>query len=421
MPDRPSHIRNQALKHVLATISIVVVGASGMILNGQVVFTDDFGTGCSTGNFATTYGWTVSSTGTNQGTANIWYVSAAERGVGAGNCGAGCGGTNSRSLHISAHPAAGGDLGAAYYESSAFGCGFLGLCSVTNKRVESPTIDCSGISSIPITFEYIEFGEGSNDNAQLWYHDGSTWSLLSDLPKSSCCGGGCTGFNQGLWTTYSGTLPVSADNNPNVRIAFNWTNNGNGSGTDPSFAADNIQVGAPVLPVELTNFTQECMANMRLLRWTTATETNSDYFIVQSSPDGVNWKEIGKVEGAGNSNSETRYTFSDFADLDHIRYYRLRQTDFDGAYSYSDIIAASPCTDGLLVHPNPSADGNYDLTFGEIDELEITVYTAIGALVPFTMDFTGTNTARLNIDHPDGVYYLIIQNGNRTYSEILLR
>ncbi|PLW91908.1 MAG: hypothetical protein C0592_13520, partial [Marinilabiliales bacterium] len=69
----------------------------------------------------------------------------------------------------------------------------------------------------------------------MWYFDGSSWSQLSDPAKTSTA---CA--PQGRWTAYNIMLPASADNNANVRIGFNWTNNNNASGTDPSFAVDDI-------------------------------------------------------------------------------------------------------------------------------------------------------------------------------------
>ncbi|MDW8418602.1 MAG: hypothetical protein RML37_04220 [Chitinophagales bacterium] len=218
------------------------------------VWFENFGTGCSTGTeanlFTTANGtWTVTNTGLNESLANVWYVSAEEQ-IGTGRCGEGCGGSNNRTLHLSSHPLMLGDLGAAYFESSSTSCSFFGWCAITNKRVESPTINLTGYSNITISFDYIEFGEGSTDNATLWYFNGTTWSLLEDLPKTNCCGGVCNGTLQGGFVRYHVALPPSANNNPNVRIGFNWTNNGNGTGTDPSFAVDNILLTADAFTAE---------------------------------------------------------------------------------------------------------------------------------------------------------------------------
>ena len=105
----------------------------------------------------------------------------------------------------------------------------------------SPTIDCSGRTTITLSFNYIELGQGANDNATVMYYDGTTWSLLADMAKTpNTCGAG-----QGKWTAYSIALPVSADNNPNVGIAFNWVNDDDGTGNDPSFAVDSVRLTIP--------------------------------------------------------------------------------------------------------------------------------------------------------------------------------
>ncbi len=209
-------------------------------------WSEDFGTGCNQGQvadgFASTNGvWTVTNSGFNGSDANTFFVSSTER-VGANSCGAGCGGDNRQTLHISnvdiyfeifdisflLVPA---DGGAVYYADTE-----------TNRRAESPIIDCSGFSDISVELDYIEFGQGSLDNATFWYYDGSTWSMIEDLPKTPCCGGSCNGFNQGQFTKRFISLPESANNNPNVQIAFNWTNNADSQGSDPSFAVDNISL-----------------------------------------------------------------------------------------------------------------------------------------------------------------------------------
>lgn len=216
-------------------------GAGG---GGGTFWTEDFATGCNAGFLASSYTgvngtWTITNTGLNESDANTFYVSAAENGAGAGNCGAGCG-TN-RTLHVGSTTPV--DPGAAYLETDAFTCSFIGICSATDKRVESPVINCTGQSTISLLFNYIEFGEGTSDNATLWYYDGAVWSQLIDIPKTWCCGSVmCTGSLQGLWSAYTIPLPVSANNNPNVRIGFRWVNNANGVATDPSFAVDDIRL-----------------------------------------------------------------------------------------------------------------------------------------------------------------------------------
>lgn len=140
--------------------------------------------------------------------------------------------------------------GAAY---DAGGLCPLLSCPLTNRRAESPTINCTGMNNITLSFNYIENGDGTNDDASLWYYDGATWAMIDNMPKTLT---GCSG--QGLWTSRTLTLPASANNNPNVKIGFVWVNNDDGVGTDPSFAVDDMAMSAPAGPVSIatSNLTQ---------------------------------------------------------------------------------------------------------------------------------------------------------------------
>jgi hypothetical protein len=233
-----------------------------MSFMAQTVFwTEDFGAvvtpPCDQGllaNLATTPNgqWALTNTGTNGGEANTWYISASENGNDVGQCGTICG--TDRTLHISHTfydqmmaplPV---DQHAVYYIAGAFGASMCGSppiipgipyigCGVTDKRIESPTINCTGRSDITVSFHYIEGGT-ANDNATLWYSadNGGTWSQLADMPKTAVCN-----TSHGIWAEYSTTLPASANNNPQVKIGFRWINAEDDPGaSDPSIAIDNI-------------------------------------------------------------------------------------------------------------------------------------------------------------------------------------
>lgn len=214
----------------------------------QVFWTETFSNGCSADCLAQTYttgpngAWTVTSTGTNDPEGSVWFISCKENGNASGSCGTDCS-TSDPSLHVGSNPTWAGDLGAAY-EIGGW-CGVI-ICVTANLRAESPIINCTGKNNITLSYNYIEYGDGINDNATLWYWDGALWSQLADPAKTACCGGPCnSGSLQGLWTAYSIVLPSSADNNPNVKIGFNWTNNDDGVGWDPSFAVDDIELSVP--------------------------------------------------------------------------------------------------------------------------------------------------------------------------------
>ncbi len=91
------------------------------------------------------------------------------------------------------------------------------------------------------------------------------------------------------------------------------------------------------LPIELIIFTAKCNNNIVELNWTTASEINNDYFTVEKSENGNNFEPVTTVNGAGNSNIVLNYSFIDENPYKGISYYRLKQTDYDGNFDYSDI------------------------------------------------------------------------------------
>lgn len=93
------------------------------------------------------------------------------------------------------------------------------------------------------------------------------------------------------------------------------------------------------LPVELTAFTAQPLGKAVQLRWSTATETNNNYFSIEHSTDGRYFTEIGRVGGAGTSQELHFYSFVHDAPAKGMNYYRLDQHDYDGRRQYSNIEA----------------------------------------------------------------------------------
>jgi predicted SpoU family rRNA methylase len=93
-----------------------------------------------------------------------------------------------------------------------------------------------------------------------------------------------------------------------------------------------------ILPVKLISF-NATLANEKVnCTWETASEINNDYFTLEKSKDGRSFEAVGNVKGQGNSNRNIRYNYTDNNPFGGISYYRLKQTDFDGKYTYSTIV-----------------------------------------------------------------------------------
>lgn len=110
------------------------------------------------------------------------------------------------------------------------------------------------------------------------------------------------------------------------------------------------------LPVELTDFSILCDEQLVNIHWTTASEHNSDYFILETSLDGKEWRPVTEIEATGNSNTVSHYNYTD--NSNNLVYYRLRQIDINGEEVMFGPISAnckSQVTENTLsAFPNPT-------------------------------------------------------------------
>ena len=142
-----------------------------------------------------------------------------------------------------------------------------------------------------------------------------------------------------------------------------------------------------VLPIELTSFTATCDGRSALVEWSTASERNNDYFVIERSDDAINFTEIARVAGAGNSIEQLDYTYNDYGIHGGDNYYRLVQVDYDGTRTVSDIVVAN-CIDTevgepeVMAYPNPF-NGELTIVLDNFDNRPATieVYDMLGKLV----------------------------------------
>lgn len=185
-----------------------------------------------------------------------------------------------------------------------------------------------------------------------------------------------------------------------------WQNHDNG-GTTGTIVAGTIQTSAAVtefspftlgstisnnpLPIELLSFEVEKKQNYALITWVTTTEINNDFFELEKSTDGLLWDVINRQEGAGNSTTVLNYEYQDDNLINGIQYYRLKQTDFDGKFTYSDIIAIKNIINeaSFLIYPNPLNQESLKVLLKGISDNEffkITILDITGKLL-YTKDF----------------------------------
>ena len=172
------------------------------------------------------------------------------------------------------------------------------------------------------------------------------------------------------------------------------------------------------LPIELNYFKAIQQDDNVVLEWSTLSETDNDYFEVQRSTDLYHWETITTVDGAGNSVSEVNYKVEDKRPLEGQSYYRIKQVDFNGEFSFShiEIVSFQPFLSDLRCSPNPSDAYTYlestRLTEGGFD---IVVYNSLGMRIDVEYKKVGTDIIQLDFtDKPLGVYFVQLKQTKAT-------
>lgn len=193
--------------------------------------------------------------------------------------------------------------------------------------------------------------------------------------------------------TFSGTgvstfgisevLPPAFDNVPQVFIQL--ANSGALLATT-AVRIDKVRVSAAsALPIRLQQFEASYQNKEVQLRWSTLSEINNDYFEVEKSQNGVDFYSLASVKGAGHSDELRKYQYSDPESGQGHWYYRLKQVDWDGMFTYSDIVSVRIGDD--TASPTPRLHYNM---------LDLTDFDASEPVTTYIMDCMGKTLSTLN-------------------------
>lgn len=185
------------------------------------------------------------------------------------------------------------------------------------------------------------------------------------------------------------------------------------------------------LPIELLSFTGAPVEGAILLEWVTASEFNNEFFTIERSYDGVHFEAIGEVPGAGTTNEEQYYRFEDTDAVPYnIIYYRLKQTDFDGTFTYTDVIS--------VVLTSAETNGGLEMISTVTTGSDLVFRFSTGRTGPVTsrlIDINGRVAAEQEIDYPkginegtinvaslpSGIYLLQLNNGRERITRRILK
>ncbi|MBI4646278.1 MAG: T9SS type A sorting domain-containing protein, partial [Bacteroidia bacterium] len=183
------------------------------------------------------------------------------------------------------------------------------------------------------------------------------------------------------------------------------------------------------LPVELLFFNCQCRGAAVEFNWATASEMNNDYFTIERSSDGILFQPVHIEKGAGNSNTIITYSFINNVQTRHgVSYFRLKQTDYDGNFKYSDEIYVNCSGEALSapainVFPNPANQGeSIYISFSALpdEEISVNIVNILGEqiyseIIPVIKDMSASATYELNLYLTAGIYYFVVSAGSKRY------
>lgn len=220
----------------------------------------------------------------------------------------------------------------------------------------------------------------------------------------------------------SATITVANSGAPSFSGTVSFTNTTPASTTANTNCPTIVQPCFSVLPVTFKDFWSECQNEDLLLYWTTLSEINNDYFLLERADEDLIFEEIAQIDGSGTTTATQNYAYTDRHSAASA-YYRLSQVDIDGSRTYLKTIFTTNCNEsGSIVSHffNPS-DASIDIFYkvDQILDIELTIISAAGSVLlrddirlsPDHYVETVPLTAQLN----SGIYFIQIQSESETY------
>ncbi len=231
--------------------------------------------------------------------------------------------------------------------------------------------------------------------------------------------GSTAGSQNGTFVVFSGGSNAFTVTNLNPSVTYYFYSfefNDDGVLNAENYRVPNNQPAIAIqpptpLPVELLFFTAKPKDGKVVLAWATATEKNNRGFAVERSTDAKTFTTVTTVDGAGNSSMRLDYSAVDARPLAGLSYYRLKQTDLDGATVFTPVVAVRMGKGGeFSLYPNPTQDIlHIEMPDGVTENLPVRITQLTGRVVLSThLGREGT----LNLkDLPAGSYIITIGEG----------
>lgn len=231
-----------------------------------------------------------------------------------------------------------------------------------------------------------------------------------------------TGNNWQLVTTFWNHTFAQQPGNTSWAWGDNYYGELGDGTTNPSAVALQLTC-LNILPVTWLSLTGQMQNGHAIIRWVTASENNTDKYEIEHSSNGITYKIAGSKVAAGSSTSEKQYEFIHLLPPAGKNFYRIKQTDIGGKFTYSAVIALqNNDAKKVIISPNPVKE-SANIYFSERTAIKtLRLLNASGQTVLTEQTGRGTNHHTLNIGHLfPGLYVLQVQSGSETTSLIIIK
>jgi len=179
------------------------------------------------------------------------------------------------------------------------------------------------------------------------------------------------------------------------------------------------------LPVTWLDVSAECNHENIAIRWSTASEQNSNYFTVERSLDGTDFSAIATKTAAGNSSTVKNYSAVDTDPYSGTSFYRVSETDFNGSVIYSSVISVSGCADDEVAAYGSGDNVAINIIAVKDGQYNIELYDILGQKVMNEIKnvTAGSNSLKLTPDNIASAIYVvrICSSNNVVTKKVLLR
>lgn len=277
---------------------------------------------------------------------------------------------------------------------------------------------------------YLQIATGGNLIIDIAAGSDVDFAIWGPFPSLTIAKGQCNSYGAPVDCSFSTAateqvnVPGTVSGQVYVLLVTNYANTIQNISVNNNGGTATTNCAIVPLPIGLNSWGAIRKGSHVEMNWTTASEQNNDYFVVQQSVNGIDWKATGIVDGIGTSSSASTYMYTDKDPVRELSYYRLKQIDLNGQFTYSPVavVGVSSIQESVF-YPNPA--NNFISLSTEFSENVTELFAVDNVGTRFNLIQTQINNkATANVSElKNGIYSLIIEgkDGERTIQRMIVQ